>query len=172
LELEPLPRGTGFEFVDKVVGGAIPKEFIPAAGKGVKEALGKGVLAGYPLIDVRATLYDGSFHEVDSSDIAFRIAASEATREGCRRAKPVLLEPIMSIEVITPEQHLGEVMGDLSSRRAQISGTEVRGNAQVIKATVPLGEIFGYATTLRSLTSGRGTFNIEPSHYEKTPENV
>ncbi|NIT03809.1 elongation factor G [Candidatus Saccharibacteria bacterium] len=172
LELEPLPRGIGFEFVDRIVGGAIPKEFIPAAQKGVKEALGKGVLAGYPLIDVRATLYDGSFHEVDSSDIAFQIAASEATREGCRRAKPVLLEPIMQIEVITPEQYLGEVMGDLSSRRAQISGTEVRGNAQAIKAAVPLGEMFGYATTLRSLTSGRGTFNMEPSHYEKTPENI
>lgn len=172
LELEPLPTGIGFEFVDKIVGGAIPKEFIPAAQKGVKEALGKGVLAGYPLVDVRATLYDGSFHEVDSSDIAFQIAASEATREGCKKAKPVLLEPIMKVEVTVPEQYLGEVMGDLSSRRAQIGGTRVRGNAQVIKASVPLADMFGYATTVRSLTSGRGTFNMEPSHYEKVPENI
>ena len=172
LELEPLPTGTEFEFVDKIAGGSIPKEFIPAAQKGIKEALGKGVLAGYPLVDIRVTLYDGSFHEVDSSDIAFRIAASEATREGCKRAKPVILEPIMKVEVTIPEQYLGEVMGDLSSRRAQIEGTKVRGNAQVIKASVPLADMFGYATTVRSLTSGRGTFNMEPSHYEKVPENI
>jgi len=170
--LEPLPAGTGVEFVDKVVGGAIPREFIPSVEKGVIEAFGKGVLAGFPLVDVRATLFDGSFHEVDSSDIAFQIAASEATREGCKKAKPILLEPIMKIEVIIPDQFLGEVMGDLSSRRAQIAGTEVRGNAQVIKAAVPLSEIFGYATTIRSLTSGRGSFNLEPSHYEKVPESV
>ncbi len=172
LELEPLPTGTEFEFVDKIAGGSIPKEFIPAAEKGIKEALGKGVLAGYPLVDIRVTLYDGSFHEVDSSDIAFRIAASEATREGCKRAKPVILEPIMKVEVTIPEQYLGEVMGDLSSRRAQIEGTKVRGNAQVIKASVPLADMFGYATTVRSLTSGRGTFNMEPSRYEKVPENI
>jgi len=172
IELEPLPAGSGFEFVNKIIGGSIPKEFIPSCEKGIREALGKGVLAGYPLVDVRATLFDGSFHEVDSSDIAFKIAASEATREGCKRAKPVLLEPIMRIEVIVPEQYLGEVMGDLSSRRAQIEGTEVRGNAQVIKATVPLGEMFGYATTIRSLTSGRGAFNMEPFRYERVPEGV
>ena len=172
LDIEPLPAGTGVEFVDKVVGGAIPREFIPSVEKGVIEAFGKGVLAGFPLVDVRATLFDGSFHEVDSSDIAFQIAASEATREGCKKAKPILLEPIMKIEVIIPDQFLGEVMGDLSSRRAQIAGTEVRGNAQVIKAAVPLSEIFGYATTIRSLTSGRGSFNLEPSHYEKVPESV
>ncbi len=172
LDIEPLPAGTGVEFVDKVVGGSIPREFIPSVEKGVKEAFGKGVLAGFPLVDVRATLFDGSFHEVDSSDIAFQIAASEATREGCKKAKPILLEPIMKIEVIIPDQFLGEVMGDLSSRRAQIAGTEVRGNAQVIKAAVPLSEIFGYATTIRSLTSGRGSFNLEPSHYEKVPESV
>jgi elongation factor G len=172
IKYEPLPAGTGFEFVNAIRGGSIPAEFIPPSEKGVKEALGKGVLAGYPLIDLRATLFDGSFHEVDSSDIAFQVAASEATREGCRRAKPVLLEPIMKVEVTVPEQYLGETMGDLSSRRAQIQGTESRGNAQVIKAIVPLAEVFGYATTLRSLTSGRGTFNIEPSHYEKVPENV
>jgi elongation factor G len=172
IKYEPLPPGSGFEFVNAIKGGAIPAEFISPSEKGVKEALTKGVLAGYPLIDLRATLFDGSFHEVDSSDIAFQIAASEATREGCRRAKAVLLEPIMKIEVTVPEQYLGEVMGDLSSRRAQISGTEARGNAQAIGATVPLAEVFGYATTLRSLTSGRGTFNIEPSHYERVPESV
>lgn len=172
IELEPLPPGTEFEFVDAIKRGAIPKEFISAVEKGAKEALGKGVLAGYPLVNLRATLYDGSFHEVDSSDIAFKIAASEATREGCKKAKPVLLEPIMKVEVIIPEQHLGEVMGDLSSRRAQIEGTQARGNAQVIKTLVPLGEMFGYATTVRSLTSGRGTFNMEPSHYERVPENI
>ncbi|GMR19093.1 MAG: elongation factor G [Patescibacteria group bacterium] len=172
IELEPLPSGTGFEFVDAIKGGAIPKEFVSAVEKGVKEAVSKGVLAGFPLVDLRATLYDGSFHDVDSSDIAFKIAGSEATREGCKRARPVLLEPIMRVEVIIPEQYLGEVMGDLSSRRAQIEGTEVRGNAQVIKAAVPLGEMFGYATIVRSLTSGRGTFNMEPSHYEKVPANI
>ncbi|MEX1068236.1 MAG: elongation factor G [Patescibacteria group bacterium] len=172
VKYEPLPPATGFEFVNAIRGGSIPAEFISPSEKGIKEALGKGVLAGYPLIDIRATLFDGSFHEVDSSDIAFQIAASEATREACRRAKPVLLEPIMRVEVIVPEQYLGETMGDLSSRRAQIQGTESRGNAQVIKAIVPLAEVFGYATTLRSLTSGRGTFNIEPSHYERVPENV
>ena len=172
IKYEPLPPGSGFEFVNAIKGGAIPAEFISPSEKGVKEALTKGVLAGYPLIDLRATLFDGSFHEVDSSDIAFQIAASEATREGCRKAKAVLLEPIMKIEVTVPEQYLGEVMGDLSSRRAQISGTEARGNAQAIGATVPLAEVFGYATTLRSLTSGRGTFNIEPSHYERVPESV
>jgi len=169
---EPLPRNSGFEFVNAIKGGAIPAEFISPSEKGIREALGKGVLGGYPIIDIRATLFDGSFHEVDSSDIAFQIAASEATREGCRRAKPVLLEPIMKVEVTVPEQHLGETMGDLSSRRAQIEGNEARGNAQVVRAIVPLAEMFGYATALRSLTSGRGTFNIEPSHYERVPENV
>ena len=123
------------------------------------------MLAGFPLIDMRATLFDGSFHEVDSSDIAFQIAASEATKEGCRKARPVLLEPIMKIEVTIPEQHLGEVIGE-------IEGTESRGNAQVIRALVPLGETFGYATTIRSLTAGRGTFNIEPAFYERVPESV
>jgi elongation factor G len=172
LRLEPIPRGQGFEFVDAIKGGAIPKEFISAVEKGVKEAMSKGVMAGYPLVDMRVTLFDGSFHDVDSSDIAFQIAGSEATREGSKRAKPRLLEPIMRVEATVPEKHLGEVVGDLSSRRGHISGTEVRGNAQVIKALVPLGEMFGYATTIRSLTSGRGTFNMEPSHYEKVPENV
>jgi len=134
--------------------------------------MSKGVVAGYPLVDMRVVLYDGSFHEVDSSDIAFQIAASEATREGAKRAKPCLLEPIMKVEVTVPEEFLGEAIGDLSARRAQIEGTEGRGNTQVIKARVPLGEMFGYATTIRSLTSGRGIFNMEPSHYERVPENI
>jgi elongation factor G len=172
LRLEPLPPGSGFEFVDAIKGGSIPKEFIPSVEKGVKETMGKGILAGYPLVDIRVTLYDGSFHEVDSSDIAFQIAAAEATREGAKRARPGLLEPIMKVEVTIPEQFLGEVTGDLASRRAQIQGTETRGNTQVVKALVPLGEMFGYVTTVRSLTSGRGTFNMEPSHYDKVPENV
>jgi len=172
LRIEPLPQGAGFEFVNAIKGGAIPQEFIPAVEKGAKEALSKGVLAGYPLIDLRVTLFNGSFHEVDSSDIAFRIAGSEATREACKRARPLLLEPIMKVEVTVPEEHLGEVIGDLSSRRAQIEGTEMRGNAQVVRARVPLGEMFGYATAVRSLTSGRGTFNIEPASYEKVPESV
>jgi len=172
LRLEPLPHGQGFEFVDAIKRGAIPKEFIPPVEKGVKETLSKGVIAGFPLVDLRVTLFDGSFHEVDSSDIAFRIAGSEATREGAKRAKPYLLEPIMKVEVTVPEQYLGETVGDLSSRRAQILGTEARGNAQVVKALAPLEEMFGYATIIRSLTSGRGTFNMEPSHYEKVPENI
>jgi len=172
LSLEALPAGGGFEFVNAIRGGAIPKEFIPAVEKGVREAMSKGVLAGYPMVDMRVTLYDGSFHEVDSSDIAFQIAAAEATREGAKRAKPYLLEPVMFVEVVVPEQFLGEVVGDLAARRAQIEGTEVEGNTQVIRAHVPLGEMFGYATTLRSLTSGRGIFNMEPSHYERVPENI
>ena len=172
LRLEPLPHGQGFEFVDAIKRGAIPKEFIPPVEKGVKETLSKGVIAGFPLVDLRVTLFDGSFHEVDSSDIAFRIAGSEATREGAKRAKPYLLEPIMKVEVTVPEQYLGATVGDLSSRRAQILGTEARGNAQVVKALAPLEEMFGYATIIRSLTSGRGTFNMEPSHYEKVPENI
>ncbi len=172
LRLESLPPGQGFEFVNEIRGGAVPREFVPAIEKGVKEAMSKGVVAGYPLVDMRVVLYDGSFHEVDSSDIAFQIAASEATREGAKRAKPCLLEPIMKVEVTVPEEFLGEAIGDLSARRAQIEGTEGRGNTQVIKARVPLGEMFGYATTIRSLTSGRGIFNMEPSHYERVPENI
>jgi len=172
LRLEPLPRGEGFEFKDEIKGGAIPKEFIPAVKKGVEAAMEKGVLAGYPLIDMRVTVYDGSFHEVDSSDIAFQIAAAEALREGAKKADPVILEPIMKVEVVTPEKFMGEVIGDLSSKRGRIEGTEQRGNVRVIKALVPLSEIFGYATKLRSLTQGRASFNMEPSHYEEVPEGV
>ena len=172
LRLEPRGRGDGFEFLDEIRGGSIPKEFIPSVKKGVIGAMEKGILAGYPLIDMAVAVYDGSFHEVDSSDIAFQIAASEALQVGAKKAKPVLLEPIMKIEVTTPEQFMGEVIGNLSSKRARIEGSEQRGSVCVIKALVPLAEMFGYATTIRSLTQGRAGFNMEPSHYEEVPENV
>ncbi len=172
LRLEPRGRGEGFEFLDEIRGGSIPKEFIPAVKKGVIGAMEKGVLAGYPLIDMAVALYDGSFHEVDSSDIAFQIAASEALQVGVKKAKPVLLEPIMKIAVFVPEQFMGEIIGNLSAKRAKIEGSEQRGEITVIKAMVPLAEMFGYSTTLRSLTQGRGYSNMEPSHYEEVPENV
>jgi elongation factor G len=170
--LEPRARGEGFEFKDEIRGGAIPKEFIPAVKKGVIGAMEKGILAGYPLIDMQVSVFDGSFHEVDSSDIAFQIAASEALQVGAKKASPVLLEPIMKVTVTTPEQFIGEVIGDLSAKRAKIEGTTARGAVTVVKALVPLAEMFGYATTIRSLTQGRASFNMEPSHYEEVPENV
>ncbi len=174
LRLEPLERGKGFEFVNAIKGGAIPEEFIPAAEKGVIEARDKGVLAGYPMTDFKATLYDGSYHEVDSSEIAFKIAASVAFQDGAKRAKPVILEPIMKLEVIVTEKFMGEATGDLASRRGQISNISDREglNLKVIDAKVPLGEMFGYATVLRSLTEGRGTFTMEFSNYDTVPGNV
>jgi len=171
LIVEPNP-GKGIEFVSEIVGGVIPKEFIPAIEKGVREAAQEGVLAGYPIIDVKVRLVDGSYHEVDSSDLAFAIAGSIGFKEACRRANPVLLEPIMKVEVVVPEEYLGEVLGDLSSRRGRIEGMDLRGNVRVIKAFVPLGEMFGYATTLRSLTQGRGTFTMQFDHYEKVPAHL
>ncbi len=172
LKLTPLERGSGNKFVDKIVGGAIPKEFIPGVEKGVKEALNKGVMAGYPLVDIEVTLFDGSYHEVDSSEIAFKMAASEAIKEGVKKANPVLLEPIMNVEVVTPEEYMGDVMGNLSSKRGRVEGTEDRGNVKVVKALVPLAEMFGYTTELRSMTSGRANFSMMPSHYEEVPKNV
>jgi elongation factor G len=173
LRLEPRGRGEGFEFRDELRGGAIPKEFVSAIKKGVITAMAKGVLAGYPLIDMSVAVFDGSFHEVDSSDIAFQIAAAEALREGAKKARPVLLEPVMRVEVTTPDQFTGEVMGNLSSKRAQIEGTRSHsGGASTIRALVPLAEMFGYSTKLRSLTQGRASFNMEPSHYEEVPQNV
>ncbi len=172
LRLEPKERGKGFEFIDEIKGGVIPREFIPAVEKGVKEAIEKGVVAGYPVVDVSVALYDGSFHEVDSSEIAFKIAASTAFQEAARRAKPVLLEPIMKLEVVIPQEHLGDVIGNLSSRRGKIEETQDRLNMKVIDAKVPLAEMFGYATTLRSLTEGRGTFTMEFDHYEPVPDNI
>ncbi len=165
-------KGKGFEFVSEIVGGVIPKEFIPAVEKGVKEAMQEGVLAGYPVIDVKVRLVDGSYHEVDSSDLAFAIAGSLGFKEACKKANPVLLEPIMKVEIVVPEEYLGDVIGDISSRRGKVEGMDIRGNVRVIRAYVPLAEMFGYATTLRSLTQGRGNFTMQFSHYEQLPTNL
>jgi elongation factor G len=172
LRLEPKPRGEGYEFVDAIKGGAIPAEFVKAVEKGVRETLDNGVLLGFPLIDVKVTCYDGSYHDVDSSEVAFKIAASQAIQAASKKAGITLLEPIMKVEVTIPSEYMGDVMGDLSSKRAQISGTEERGNATIILAQVPLSELSGYATQLRSLTKGRGNFYMEPSHYEYVPKNI
>jgi elongation factor G len=172
LALEPLPRGQGIEFVDRITGGVIPREFIPAVEAGVREAAETGILAGYPVVDVRATLLDGSSHEVDSSEMAFKIAASLAFKEAAQRAGPVLLEPMMKVEVITPEPYLGEVISDLNARRGRIVAMEAQGTARVVRAIVPLAEMFGYATTVRSITQGRATYTMEPSHYEEVPAQI
>jgi elongation factor G len=172
LKLEPKERGQGFEFFNEIKGGIIPQEFIPAVEKGVREATDKGVVAGYPVVDLAVTLYDGSFHDVDSSEMAFKIAASMAFQAGARKAKPVLLEPIMSIEVVVPEDFFGDTIGDLSSRRGRIEETTDRLNTKVVSAKVPLSEMFGYATSLRSFTQGRGTFTMEFNHYEPVPANI
>ncbi|HSB52007.1 MAG TPA: elongation factor G [Dissulfurispiraceae bacterium] len=172
LELEPLERGKGFEFLNKIVGGVIPKEYIPAVEKGVKEAMDGGVLIGYPVVDAKVTLFDGSYHEVDSSEMAFKIAASMAFKEGAKKAQVVLLEPIMNVEVVTPEEYMGDVIGDLNSRRGKIQSMEKRGGAQVIKAMVPLAEMFGYATDLRSRTQGRATYTMQFASYEEVPKNI
>jgi elongation factor G len=170
VEFEPMRRGAGFEFVDKVTGGAIPKEFIPAVGQGIREALDSGVLGGYPVVDVRATLVGGSFHEVDSSELSFKIAGSMAFREGMPKASPVLVEPVMQVEVVVPELSTGDVIGDLVARRGQIGGLEMHSvGMQAIRALVPLAEMFGYATHLRSSTQGRGTFTMEFDHYDIVP---
>ena len=172
LKLEPQPAGTGYEFVDAIKGGRVPREFIPAVKKGVDEALQDGVLAGYPVVDVKATLFDGSYHEVDSNENAFKMAAIFAFKDGMRAAQPVLLEPIMAVEVETPEEKMGDVMGDLSSRRGVIQGMEDLAGSKTIKAEVPLGEMFGYSTTLRSLTQGRATYTMEFKHYAEAPRSV
>lgn len=172
IEIEPLERGKGFEFVNKIVGGVIPKEFIPAVEKGIKEAMEGGVLAGYPVVDVRVTLIDGSYHEVDSSEMAFKIAGSMAFKEGAKKAQLVLLEPIMNVEVVTPEEYMGDVIGDINSRRGKIQSMEKRGGAQVIRAMIPLAEMFGYATDLRSRTQGRATYTMQFDHYEEVPKNI
>ncbi|GAV21755.1 elongation factor G [Carboxydothermus pertinax] len=172
IEIEPLEAGKGYEFVNKIVGGVIPKEYIPAVDAGVREALESGVLAGYPVIDVRVTLFDGSYHEVDSSEMAFKIAGSMAAKQAVLKANPVLLEPIMKVEVVVPEEYMGEVIGDLNSRRGRIEGMEARNNMQVVRGYVPLAEMFGYATDLRSKTQGRGTYTMHFSHYEEVPKNL
>jgi elongation factor G len=172
LKIDPKPRGEGFEFVNAVKGGAIPAEFIPPIEKGVKEAMDNGVLAGYPVVDVLVTLYDGTYHDVDSSEIAFNIAGSIAFQNAVKQAAPVLLEPIMKVEVTTPDEFMGDIIGDLGAKRAQILGTEKRGLITVIIAQVPLAELSGYATTLRSMSKGRATYYMEPSHYEEVPKNI
>ncbi len=172
LRLEPLARGGGREFEDEIVGGIIPKEYIPAVEKGIMEAADNGVIAGYPVIDFRVALYDGSFHEVDSSEIAFKIAGSKAFQDAVRKAEPVLLEPIMKVEVVTPEEFMGDVIGDLNSKRGQIKEMSERGKAKVIAADIPLGEMFGYATTLRSMSQGQASYTMEFSHYTEVPKNI
>ena len=171
IKFEPNPD-KGYEFVDQVVGGVVPREYIPVVDKGLQDAMKSGILAGYPMVDVKATLYDGSYHEVDSSEMAFKVAASLALKEAKNKCKPVLLEPIMKVQVVVPEEYLGNVMGDITSRRGRPLGQESRGNALAINATVPLAEMFGYATSLRSNTQGRGTFNMELDHYEEVPRNI
>jgi len=172
LEIEPKEPGTGFEFVNKIVGGVIPKEYIPAVQRGVEEATMNGVLGGYPVLDVKVTLYDGSYHEVDSSEMAFKIAGSMAFKDGMKKADPVLLEPIMKVEVTVPEEYMGDVLGDINSRRGKIEGMEARSGAQVIRGFVPLSEMFGYATDLRSRTQGRAVYSMETDHFEEVPKSI
>jgi elongation factor G len=173
LSLEPGERGSGVLFENQVVGGAVPREYVPAVEKGVREAADSGVLAGYPVTDLKVILFDGSYHEVDSNEMAFKLAASMAFKEGVHKGSPVLLEPTMRVEVVVPEEFLGDVMGQINSRRGNIQGMEVRpGNAQAVRALVPLAEMFGYATQLRSVTQGRGVFSMEFDHYAPIPQSV
>lgn len=172
LEIEPKEPGAGYEFVNKIVGGAVPKEYIGPIDAGIQDAMNTGILGGYPVVDLKVTLVDGSYHEVDSSEMAFKIAGSMGFKEGMRKADPVLLEPIMRVDVQVPEEYMGDVMGDLNSRRGRIEGMEARGGAQNIKAHVPLSEMFGYATTLRSRSQGRGTFSMQTSHFEEVPKSI
>jgi len=172
IELSPNESGKGFVFENAIVGGVVPKEYIPAVSHGIQEAMRNGVIAGFPVVDVKAKLYDGSYHDVDSDEISFKVAGSIAFKEGAKKAKPILLEPIMSVEVITPEEYLGDVMGDLNSRRGKIEGFSARKDAQVIKATVPLSEMFGYATILRSMTQGRAIYTMQFSHYLEVPKSI
>ena len=172
IDIEPQEMGKGFEFVSEIKQGRIPREFIPAVEKGVREALGGGALAGYPIVDIKVTLVDGSFHEVDSSEMAFKIAGAMALRSGCKKANPTILEPVMKFEAITPEQYMGDVIGDLNSRRAKVQDMGDRGHLKFVRATVPLSEMFGYATVVRSISQGRASFTMEPSHYEEVPGNI
>jgi elongation factor G len=171
INVMPGEVGHGFVFEDKIVGGVIPREYIGPAEQGIKEALENGVLAGYPMVDVKVELVYGSYHDVDSSEMAFKIAGSMAVKEGAAKAQPVLLEPMMKVEVVSPEQYMGDVLGDISSRRGKIGGMTQRGEAQVIASTVPLAEMFGYSTRLRSMTQGRAVYSMEFSHYEEVPKS-
>jgi elongation factor G len=172
LRVEPNETGKGFEFENGIVGGTVPKEFIPAVEKGVKEALEGGVLAGYPMVDIKVTIFDGSYHDVDSSEMAFKIAGSLGVKAGATKAGPILLEPIMAVEVVTPEDFMGDVIGDLNRRRGRINGMNPRAGAQVIDAHVPLAEMFGYATDLRSRTQGRATYTMQFANYQQVPNHV
>jgi len=172
IKLEPNESGKGYEFINATVGGAIPKEYIPAVDAGIQGAMMSGILAGYPVVDCKVTLYDGSFHEVDSSEMAFKIAGSMAFKEAMRKADPVILEPIMKVAVIVPDEYMGDVIGDLNARRGQIQGMEARSGTQQINAFVPLSEMFGYATDMRSKTQGRGQYTMEPSHYIEVPKSI
>jgi elongation factor G len=172
LEIKPLERGKGFVFNNKIVGGVIPREYISAVESGVREAMSNGVLAGYPIVDVEVTLYDGSYHEVDSSEMAFKVAASIAFKNGILKAQPILVEPIMKVEVIVPEEYMGDVMGDLNSRRGHVIGMDMEVGTHIVKANVPLAEMFGYSTILRSRTQGRATYSMEFSHFETVPQGI
>jgi elongation factor G len=172
IKLEPQPAGKGYEFVNAIVGGVVPREYIPAVDKGIQEAMRNGVLAGFPVVDIKVTLYDGSYHEVDSSEMAFKIAGSMAFKEACHKAKPKLLEPIMKVEVVTPEENMGDVMGDLNSRRGMIQGMEDSPSGKIIRAEVPLAQMFGYATDLRSATQGRATYSMEFAKYNEVPASI
>jgi elongation factor G len=172
LEIEPLPRGKGFEFVDKIVGGKIPSRFIPSVEKGVREALGKGVTTGYHITDIRVSVCDGGFHPVDSSDIAFQIAGSIAFRDAVKQAKPTIIEPIMEAEISLPEEYVGDVTGDINARRGRILNIDVKGHSRIIKALIPLGEMHRYASMLKSITKGRGNFQMKFSCYEEAPAHI
>ncbi len=172
LEIEPMEPGSGFEFVDEITGGSIPREYIPAVGKGCEEAMANGVLAGYPMVDIRATVVDGSYHDVDSNEMAFKVAGSMGFRKGCLEAKPVILEPVMEVEVVTPEEYMGDIVGDLNRRRGRVLGMADRSGVKVVDAEVPLSEMFGYSTNVRSMSQGRATYTMQFKHYEEVPKNI
>jgi len=172
VKFEPLPEGSGFEFENAIVGGVVPKDYIPAVEKGLRDQLEAGVLAGYPVVDIKATLYDGSYHEVDSSETAFRVAAGMAVKDGVTKANPVILEPIMAVEVVTPEEYMGDVIGDLNRRRGMVQSMEDAPVGKLVKAEVPLAEMFGYATQLRSLTQGRASYTMQFEKYAEAPSNI
>jgi len=172
LRIEPQASGDGYEFVNAIVGGVVPKEYIPSVDKGVQDAMANGIVAGFPVVDVKITLYDGSYHDVDSSEMAFKIAGSMGFKDGAKKAKPVMLEPIMKVEVVTPEDYMGDVMGDLNSRRGMVQGMEDAPGGKIVRAEVPLAEMFGYATDLRGFTQGRATYSMEFSRYSEVPGSI
>ncbi|MCJ7643458.1 MAG: elongation factor G, partial [Candidatus Aminicenantes bacterium] len=172
IKMEPLPRGEDFEFEDKIFGGSIPRNFIPSVEKGILESRKKGVLAGYPVVDFKVILYDGSYHDVDSSDIAFKIAASKAFKKAMKEAKPTIIEPVMNVEVYTPEAYMGDIMGNLNGRRGKVQGMEQKGSMRVLKASVPMSEMLDFEPNLTSITGGRGSFLMEFSHYEEAPSHI